>query len=71
MKEVQIPEAKGIDRTQLLQNVWISMNAAKPYRDNAGQQINECPQDLMIPTRFIHMFKPAFKWESYAGACLW
>ena len=44
----------------LLQNVWISTHSAKSYKDNNGKPVNDCPQDLMIPTRLIHMFKSSF-----------
>ena len=60
MREVQIPEDRGIETTIMLQNVWISTHAAKSMKDNQGKPINQCAQDLMIPSRLIHMFKGSF-----------
>jgi len=50
---------EATERLQWLQNHWTSVRPTPAQTDDDGRPINECPQDPMIPERFITMFRTA------------
>ena len=56
---VSFPE-NSVERLSWAQNLWTLYKPTPAVEDQKKRKLNECPQDPLIPTRFIQMFRQAF-----------
>jgi hypothetical protein len=56
---VSLPEG-NVPRLSWQQNLWTLYKPTPAVVDHKGRKLNQCPQDPLIPTRFIQMFRNAF-----------
>jgi len=56
---VSLPEG-NVERLSWQQNLWTLYKPTPAVVDQKGRKLNQCPQDPLIPTRFIQMFRNAF-----------
>jgi hypothetical protein len=57
-REASVPETMP-ERLSWMQNMWVLPRATPAVLDDEGRAVNECPQDPLIPQRFIQMFRAA------------